>query len=232
MGFNLNFRNKFEIDTLGHTDPSQSSEASWAQLAAGINTVTPASGDTTDNTAYYDGNGFANTDITGKNYSLAFSGNRKEGDPAQDYVASKDFAVGDAAKTLLRWTRTDGTVIIGCITMNAIVISGGAANAKQTFSFTGNFNGLPNVTSGLAAPTGLAAGTVTSSTVPLTWGAVSGAASYKVYRNGTIVSSPTTNSYTDSGLVANTSYTYQVSAADADGNESVSSTPVSATTAA
>lgn len=231
MAFNLNFKNKFEIDTLGHTDPSQVADANWAELAAGINTVTPASGDTTDNTAYYDGNGFANTDITGKNYSLAFSGNRKEGDTAQDFVASKDFAVGDNAKTLLRWTRTDGTIIVGCVTLNAIVISGGAANAKQTFSFTANFNGLPDVTSGLAAPTGLS-GTVTGTSIALTWNAVSGATSYKVYRNGVLAASPVTNAYTDTGLAASTSYSYQVSAVDENGEESVLSAPVSKTTAA
>jgi hypothetical protein len=229
--FPLNYKNKFEIDTLGHTDPTQVAEANWARLAAGINTFTPAAGDTTDNTPYFDGNGFSSTDVTGKNYSIAFSGNRLEGDAAQDYVASKDFAVGDAVKTLLRWTRPDGTVIIGCVTLNAIVVSGGAANAKETFSFTSNFNGAPTVTSGLAAPTGLA-GTVTGTSIALTWNAVSGAASYKVYRNGILSASPVTNAYTDSGLAVSTSYSYQVSAVDENGEESVLSAPVSKTTAA
>lgn len=229
--FPLNYKNRFDIDTSGLTDPSQAASASWARLASGINTFTPAGGDTTDNTPYLDGNGFTNTDVTGKNYSIAFSGNRLEGDAAQDFIASKDFLVGDDVKTLLRWTRPDGTVIIACITINAIVIAGGAANAKETFSFTANFNGAPTVTSGLAAPTGLA-GTVTGTSVALTWSTVSGASAYRLYRNNMLIATPTTASYTDSGLSASTAYNYQVSAIDANGNESVLSAPLSKTTAA
>ena len=34
--------------------------------------------------------------------------------------------------------------------MSAITVSGGGANAKQTFSFTTNFNGAPVITAGVA----------------------------------------------------------------------------------
>ncbi|MET9269639.1 cellulose binding domain-containing protein [Kribbella sp. NPDC003557] len=67
-----------------------------------------------------------------------------------------------------------------------------------------------------AAPTGLS-GTSTASSVSLTWSAASGATSYNVYRNGTKVGSPTGTSYTDSGLTANTTYSYQVSASNGAG---------------
>lgn len=144
--FKLNYQNKFDIDTTGTLDPHSTTGATFVALAAGIQTITPAAGDTTDNTPYYDGGGFANTDVTGKNFSIAFSGNRVEGDAAQDYIAGKEFSVGDDCKTLLRWTKPDGTVIVAQVTLNAITPSGGAANAKQTFSFTANFNGAPVVT--------------------------------------------------------------------------------------
>ncbi|WP_204988058.1 phage tail tube protein [Sporolactobacillus pectinivorans] len=146
VAFNLNFKNKFEIDTAGTLDPTVTTGATFVTIAKGIQTVTPAPGDTTDNTPYYDGQGFSQTDRTGINFSLAFAGNRVEGDPAQDFIVSKEFALGDEAKTLLRWTKTDGTVIIAQVSLTAITASGGAANAKQTFSFTANFNGLPAVT--------------------------------------------------------------------------------------
>nr|WP_229698208.1 glycoside hydrolase family 18 protein [Wenjunlia tyrosinilytica] len=82
-----------------------------------------------------------------------------------------------------------------------------------------------------AAPTGLAAGTPTSSTVPLTWNSVSNATAYNVYRNGSKVDTVTTNSATASGLAASTTYTFQVTATNAAG-ESPKSGSVSATTKA
>ncbi|UUN29482.1 chitinase [Streptomyces sp. FIT100] len=80
-----------------------------------------------------------------------------------------------------------------------------------------------------AAPGGLAAGTPTSSTVPLSWASVSGATGYNVYRNGTKVLSATGTSATVSGLAAATSYSFQVTATNSAG-ESPKSTPVTATT--
>ncbi|MFJ8133555.1 chitinase [Streptomyces hydrogenans] len=80
-----------------------------------------------------------------------------------------------------------------------------------------------------ATPTGLAAGSPTSTSVPLTWPAVAGATSYKVYRGGTAVGTATGTSYTATGLTPNTAYSFQISAVNSAG-ESARSTAVSATT--
>ncbi|WSV44200.1 glycoside hydrolase family 18 protein [Streptomyces sp. NBC_01077] len=80
-----------------------------------------------------------------------------------------------------------------------------------------------------AAPTGLAAGSPTSTSVPLTWSAVSGATSYNVYRGATKVQTVTGTSATVTGLTASTAYTFQVSAVNSAG-ESPKSATVSATT--
>ncbi|MEU6949958.1 glycosyl hydrolase family 18 protein [Streptomyces sp. NPDC046316] len=80
-----------------------------------------------------------------------------------------------------------------------------------------------------ATPTGLAAGSPTSTSIPLTWPAVSGATSYKVYRGGTLAATVTGTSYTATGLAPSTSYTFQVSAVNSAG-ESAKSTAVTATT--
>lgn len=83
-----------------------------------------------------------------------------------------------------------------------------------------------------AAPTGLTVTGTTSSSVSLSWSAVSGATGYHVYRNSTRVTSSalTASSYTDSGLAAATSYSYAVSAVDQAGTESARSAAVPATT--
>ncbi|MFD4156128.1 chitinase [Streptomyces hydrogenans] len=80
-----------------------------------------------------------------------------------------------------------------------------------------------------ATPTGLAAGSPTSTSVPLTWPAVAGATSYKVYRGGTAVGTATGTSYTATGLTPNTAYSFQISAVNSAG-ESARSTAVNATT--
>ena len=77
----------------------------------------------------------------------------------------------------------------------------------------------------------------TSSSISLSWGAStdsggSGLAGYNVYRNGATVptAQTTTNSYVDSGLAPNTTYTYTVRARDGAGNLSSPSNQISVTT--
>ncbi|WP_314611843.1 chitinase [Streptomyces stackebrandtii] len=81
-----------------------------------------------------------------------------------------------------------------------------------------------------ATPAGLAAGTVTSSSVALSWGAVSGATGYKVYRDGANPQVVTGTSTTVTGLTADTAYQFQVAATNSAG-ESAKSAAVSARTA-
>lgn len=106
----------------------------------------------------------------------------------------------------------------------------GTSAASSSVSATTSAAGVaPN------APTGLTVGTVTTTTVPLTWTAstTSGSyavAGYYVLRNGTQVGTTTSTSYTDTGLSPATSYTYTVKAYDTDGDVSAASSSVSATT--
>ncbi|WP_406302761.1 glycoside hydrolase family 18 protein [Streptomyces sp. NBC_00885] len=80
-----------------------------------------------------------------------------------------------------------------------------------------------------AAPTGLTAGSPGSTSVPLSWSPVSGAAGYNVYRGGTKVLSVSGTSATVTGLAPSTSYSFQVTATNSAG-ESPKSAAVSATT--
>ncbi|MFF9409090.1 chitinase [Streptomyces anandii] len=82
-----------------------------------------------------------------------------------------------------------------------------------------------------AAPTGLEAGTVTSSSVALSWSPVTGATGYAVYRDGARIRTVTGTSATVTGLAASTAYAFQVAAVN-DAGESARSATVTATTAA
>lgn len=83
------------------------------------------------------------------------------------------------------------------------------------------------------APANLAAGTITTTSVGLSWSASSDnveVTGYKVYRNGSNPVSVGGTSTTVSGLTANTNYTFTVTAVDAAGNESPASAGVNVTT--
>nr|BFD82375.1 glycoside hydrolase family 18 protein [Streptomyces sp. Xyl84] len=82
-----------------------------------------------------------------------------------------------------------------------------------------------------AAPTGLKTGTVTATTVDLSWSPVTGATGYAVYRDGTKVQTATGTSATVTGLTPATAYSFQVAAVNAAG-ESAKSAAAAATTAA
>jgi len=84
-------------------------------------------------------------------------------------------------------------------------------------------------------PNNLTASAISSSQINLSWTASTdniGVTGYKIFRNGIQIAIPTNVSYFDTGLTANTSYTYSVVASDAAGNTSPQSLSVLATTQA
>lgn len=84
----------------------------------------------------------------------------------------------------------------------------------------------------LQAPGGLAVAGSTAASITLNWNASNGATGYNVYRNGSKVNGAAlgTTGYTDSGLAAATSYSYQVSALGNGGVESARSAAVTGST--
>ncbi|MFC4997305.1 cellulase family glycosylhydrolase [Dactylosporangium cerinum] len=107
-----------------------------------------------------------------------------------------------------------------------------AASAARTATTTST----PVDTTPPSVPAGLAVAGTTTSSVSLSWAASTdnsgSVAGYDVYRGTTKVGSPSGTSYVDTGLAANTTYSYTVRARDAAGNVSAASAAVSGTTAA
>ena len=85
------------------------------------------------------------------------------------------------------------------------------------------------------SPTNVSAAAASSSSITISWSPVSGASGYYIYRSSisygsfTRVGTSSSTSYTNSGLSANMTYFYKVSAYNGSG-ESSQSTSVSATT--
>jgi ribose 5-phosphate isomerase RpiB len=82
-------------------------------------------------------------------------------------------------------------------------------------------------------PTGLTAGETSATSVTLNWNAATdnvAVAGYDILRNGTVVGSSDSPTYTDMGLTADTSYSYAVRARDTAGNLSPASAPITVRT--
>ncbi|MBN0047858.1 carbohydrate binding domain-containing protein [Streptomyces actuosus] len=129
------------------------------------------------------------------------------------------------------WQRLTTTFHTGPSTTKITVYTHGwygtGAYQADDISLTG-----PGADTGLppAAPTGLTAGTITSTGVALSWAAVPGATSYAVHRDGTEVLTVGGTSATVTGLTPSTAYGFQVSARNDEG-ESPRSATLTATTA-
>src|SRR5204863_9941193 len=82
-------------------------------------------------------------------------------------------------------------------------------------------------------PTGLSASALTSTSLTLSWSPATdnvGVTGYRVYRDGTLVASPSGTLVSITGLSASTPYSFTVSAFDAAGKASAPSAPLSVTT--
>jgi cytochrome b involved in lipid metabolism len=143
------------------------------------------------------------------------------------YIASSSHPGGNAA--IISLCGIDGTAAF-----TAKHGSSTAANTALSNQFIGDLAVAPVVdTAKPSTPTGLS-GTVTTSSVALSWTAATdnvAVIGYNVMRGTSTVATTSQKQYTDSGLAASTSYTYSVSAFDAAGNNSSSSAELTINTA-
>jgi hypothetical protein len=118
----------------------------YARLGAGLNNFEPSMNEEVAQDTYLDGDGFASSTVTGAQLILTFTGHRKYGDPAQDFIFDNALELGEGRETDFRWTQPDGTIIEGSCTIANIEGPSGDANAKGEISFEIHFNGKPTVT--------------------------------------------------------------------------------------
>ncbi|WP_210578838.1 chitinase [Streptomyces sp. GESEQ-4] len=130
------------------------------------------------------------------------------------------------------WQKLTTTFRTGAATTKVTIYTHGwygtGAYHADDISLTG-----PGVDAGQppAAPTGLTLGTVTSTSVALSWSPVAGASGYALYRDGVKVRTVTGTSANVTGLSPSTAYGFQVAAVN-DAGESAKTSTVTATTTA
>ena len=143
IGFAPNYTNLYLLNIT-----PDASEPTWGYIGPGISSAETNDDEETDDTAYYDGGGVSGQDVTGVTAGYSFSGNRKYGDPVQDYVTSLRLQTGEGRKTQLRHIAPNGELFEGNVTIQNITVNGGDANDKGTFGFDAMFDGIPTFGAG------------------------------------------------------------------------------------
>ncbi|MGK7390173.1 MAG: S8 family serine peptidase [Candidatus Cyclobacteriaceae bacterium M2_1C_046] len=133
------------------------------------------------------------------------------------------------AADVYNWLTTNST--------KNVVLSSNTTNNHLLYTLgSGSGDGGGDGSTDTTAPTqvtGLSATAAGTSQIDLSWDAASddtGVDYYNIYRNGSLLTTSTTTSYSDLGLSSGTTYSYEVSAVDAAGNEGALSSSASATT--
>lgn len=140
MAFNPVWANSVEIGT------SESSGTwSYSKLCKGIESMTFNANEQNQQYFFICGEGFAHNEVTGGAPELQISGRRIVGDAAQDYIVSKQFALGTDRNSSIKIT-AEGKVITCDCSIGDVVSFGGSTLDVNTFSCTIRFNGEPTVT--------------------------------------------------------------------------------------
>lgn len=162
------------------------------------------------------------------------------GDGDFDDTNENVFDAGALSKTTVTGTITipGGTAAI-TTRMRVSMKYNGSQTACETFSYgevedyTAVISGAAADTQAPTAPANLAASNIAQTSLTLSWTASTdnvGVTGYDVYKNGALLASTTSTSYSVTGLTAATSYSFYVKAKDAAGNISAASSTVNVTT--
>ena len=176
--------------------------------------------------------GVSSTGSTASSISLSWTASTDNVGVTGYQVLRNGVVVGSPTTT----TYTDTGLTASTAYSYTVVAFDAAANTSAASSaVSATTSGTTTDTTAPTVPTGLAVTGTTSTSVSLSWTASTdavGVTGYDVYRAAVKVATATGTTYTDTGLMASTAYSYTVVAFDAAGNRSAASTPLSVTTAA
>lgn len=117
----------------------------YAKLCKGIESMSFNSNEQNQQYFFLCGNGFAANETTGAAPEIQISGRRISGDAAQDYIVSKQFALGTDRKTSVKII-AEGKQIICDATIGEVISFGGNTLDVNSFSCSLRLNGQPTVT--------------------------------------------------------------------------------------
>jgi chitodextrinase len=162
-------------------------------------------------------------------YDVEASGSPR---PAYSLVSAPSGMTMDPVSGLIEWT----PAATGTFNLSVRASNGVGTAPTQSFQIVvsgGSTTPPPADTSAPSVPSNLRVTATTSSTIDLAWNASTdnvGVTGYRLFRNGTLIASPSGLSYQDKSLNASTTYSYSIRARDAAGNLSALSPAISGTT--
>lgn len=130
-----------------YTEGSGGAAGTWtyAKLCKGIEGMTFNSNEQNQQYFFLCGNGFAHNEVTGGAPELQITGRRVVGDAAQDYITSKQFALGEDRNSSVKIIAGGKQIVCDC-SIGDVVSFGGNTLDVNTFSCTIRFNGTPVMT--------------------------------------------------------------------------------------
>lgn len=117
----------------------------YAKLYKGIEGMTFNENEQNQQAFFLCGEGFAHNEVTGAAPELVITGRRFVGDAAQDYIAGKQFLLGEDRNSSVKIVAEGKQIICDC-SIGAITSFGGQTLDVNAFGCTIRFNGKPIVT--------------------------------------------------------------------------------------
>ena len=138
--------NELYIGT-AYTAGSGGAAGTWtySKLCKGIEGMTFNENEQNQQAFFLCGEGFAHNEVTGAAPELVITGRRIVGDAAQDYIAGKQFLLGEDRNSSVKIIAEGKQIICDC-SIGAITSFGGQTLDVNAFGCTLRFNGKPTVT--------------------------------------------------------------------------------------
>lgn len=139
----LNAELNYDIEAELDTSPGEA-EPTWSSLGVMMKNITQAINEVLYQANYLADGGWGSTEVTGGQYTVTLTGDKKIGDPVSDYIFDPDvqYKWGSARKTQLRLTRGT-TTITWQVTLANITDAGGDSNQPNAVTLVIHGNGKP-----------------------------------------------------------------------------------------
>ena len=137
---NANWVNKISIGT-----SENGGTWSYSALCKGIEGMEFNENEQNKQFFFLCGEGFAHNEVTGMAPQVQITGDRVEGDAAQDFIAGLQFKLGPDRCSSVRITNGSDIITCDCVISDVVTFGGNSADLKP-FNCNIRFNGKPTVT--------------------------------------------------------------------------------------
>ena len=117
----------------------------YATLCKGIKGMSVNINENVVTEQYICGEGHAHNEVTGMAPQVQITGDRVEGDTAQDHIAGLQFKLGSERVSSVRITTGGKVITCDCVVTDIVTFGGNSAELKP-FNCNIRFNGKPSIT--------------------------------------------------------------------------------------